>query len=179
MTISVAEPAPGRGVVVAEIDLSFVREVIARARVGTTGYAYAVDSRGVLITHPIINLVLQHTSFALLPQVRAGRLNALAVTAMKRSAMAADVPSVAELGYPQLESLAWIGLLAPTGTASSIVSRLSAETVRAMRSADTQDSLGKQGFDVVASSPVEFAAWIRAESAKWSKVIRASGATAD
>ena len=48
-----------------------------------------------------------------------------------------------------------------------------------MRAADTQDSLGKQGFDVVASSPAEFAAWIRAESAKWSKVIRASGATAD
>jgi signal transduction histidine kinase len=71
MTISVAEPAPGRGVVVAEIDLSFARGVIDRARVGTTGYAYAVDSRGVLITHPITNLVLQHTSFASLPQVRA------------------------------------------------------------------------------------------------------------
>jgi signal transduction histidine kinase len=71
MTISVAERAAGRGVVVAEIDLSFVRDVIDRARVGTTGYAYAVDSRGELITHPNINLVLQHTSFASLPQVRA------------------------------------------------------------------------------------------------------------
>lgn len=116
---------------------------------------------------------------AVLPHVRAGKLNALAVTAMKRSAIAADVPSVAELGYPQLESLAWIGLLAPAGTPPGVVSRLSAETVRAMRSSDTQDSLGKQGFDVVASSPAEFATWIRAESAKWSKVVRASGATAD
>ena len=116
---------------------------------------------------------------AVLPHVRAGKLNALAVTARKRSAMAADVPSVAELGYPQLESLAWIGLLAPAGTSAAIVSRLSAETVRAMQAADTQDSLGKQGFDVVASSPPEFATWIRSESAKWSKVIRASGATAD
>lgn len=116
---------------------------------------------------------------AVLPHVRAGKLNALAVTAMKRSPMAADVPSVAELGYPQLESLAWIGLLAPAGTPPGVVSRLSAETVRAMRSSDTQDSLGKQGFDVVASSPAEFATWIRAESAKWSKVVRASGATAD
>ena len=71
MTISVAERGTGRGVVVAEIDLSFVRDVIDRARVGTTGYAYAVDSDGVLITHPITNLVLQHTSFAKLPQVRA------------------------------------------------------------------------------------------------------------
>ena len=71
MTISVAEPGPGRGVVVAEIDLSFVTGVIDRARVGATGYAYAVDSRGYLITHPITNLVLRHTSFASLPQVQA------------------------------------------------------------------------------------------------------------
>ena len=71
MTISVAERAPGRGVVMAEIDLSYVREVIERARIGTAGYAYAVDSRGVLVTHQDINLVLQHTSFASLPQVEA------------------------------------------------------------------------------------------------------------
>jgi tripartite-type tricarboxylate transporter receptor subunit TctC len=116
---------------------------------------------------------------AVLPHVRAGKLKALAVTAKKRSALAADVPSVAELGYPQLESLAWVGLLAPAGTPAAIVSRLSAETARAMQASDTQDSLGKQGFDVVASSPSEFATWIRSESAKWSKVIRASGAVAD
>ena len=116
---------------------------------------------------------------AVLPHVRAGKLKALAVTGMKRSPMATDIPSVAELGYPQLESLAWIGLLAPAGTPPAVVSRLSAETVRAMRAPDTQDSLGKQGFDVVASTPAEFASWIRSESAKWSKVIRASGATAD
>jgi len=116
---------------------------------------------------------------AVLPHVRAGKLNALAVTGSKRSPMAPDVPSVAELGYPQLESLAWIGLLAPAGTAPAIVSRLSSEAVSAMRAADTQDSLAKQGFDVVASSPPEFANWIRSEQAKWSKVIRTSGATAD
>ena len=116
---------------------------------------------------------------AVLPHVRTGKLNALAVTGSKRSPMAPDVPSVAELGYPQLESLAWIGLLAPAGTAPAIVSRLSSEAVSAMRAADTQDSLAKQGFDVVASSPPEFANWIRSEQAKWSKVIRASGATAD
>ena len=71
MTISVAERAPGRGVVVAEIDLSFVRDVIDRARVGTAGYAYAVDSAGELVAHPDLNLVLRRTSFASLPQVRA------------------------------------------------------------------------------------------------------------
>ena len=116
---------------------------------------------------------------AVLPHVRAGKLNALAVTATKRNAMAPDIPSVAELGYPQLESLAWIGLLAPAGTPPAIVSRLSTETLRAMQAADTRDSLGKQGFDVVASTQADFAGWIRSESAKWSKVIRVSGATAD
>ena len=71
MTIAVSETPPGRGVIVADVDLSSVSEIIERARVGTTGYAYAVDSRGVLITHPNINLVLRRTSFADLPQVRA------------------------------------------------------------------------------------------------------------
>jgi signal transduction histidine kinase len=71
LTVSVAERAPGHGAVVAEIDLRSIRQVIDRARVGTAGYAYAVDSRGELVTHPDLNLVLRHTSFASLPQVRA------------------------------------------------------------------------------------------------------------
>jgi len=116
---------------------------------------------------------------AVLPQVKAGKLKALAVTGLKRSASAPEVPSVAELGYPQLESLAWIGLLAPAGTPGEVVGRLSTEVVKAMRAADTRDMLGKQGFDVVGGSPAEFSAWIRAEQAKWSKVIKASGAVAD
>ncbi len=71
MTISVAESPPGRGVVVAEIDLRFVGDVISRTRVGSAGYAYAIDRRGRLVAHPDINLVLKKTSFASLPQVRA------------------------------------------------------------------------------------------------------------
>ena len=116
---------------------------------------------------------------AVLPQVRAGRLRALAVTGLKRSAMAPEVPSVAELGYPQLESLAWIGLLAPTGTPADILQRLQAEAAKGMHAADTLDLLGKQGFDVVGGTREAFAAWIRGEQAKWSKVIRASGAVAE
>jgi tripartite-type tricarboxylate transporter receptor subunit TctC len=116
---------------------------------------------------------------AVLPHVKAGKMKALAVTALKRNQMAPEIPSLAELGYPQLESLAWIGLLAPAGTSPEIIGRLSAETVRGMRAADVRELLGRQGFDVVASSPQEFARWIRAESEKWAKVIRVSGATAD
>ena len=116
---------------------------------------------------------------AVLPQVKAGKLKALAVTGLKRSALAPDVPSVAELGYPQLESLAWIGLLAPAGTPAGVVARLHGETAKSMRAPDTMQALGRQGFDVIGSTPAEFSAWIKSEQAKWSKVIRASGATAD
>jgi tripartite-type tricarboxylate transporter receptor subunit TctC len=114
-----------------------------------------------------------------LPHVKAGKMDGLAVTALKRSALAPDVPSVAELGLPQLESLAWIGLAAPAGVPSDVVSRIGGETVRGMRSPEVRELLGKQGFDVVAGSPQEFSRWIQAESAKWTRVIRASGATAD
>ena len=116
---------------------------------------------------------------AVLPQVKAGKLRALAVTGLIRSALAPEVPSVAELGYPQLESLAWIGLLAPAGLPQELLQRINTQTVRAMRMPETLESLGRQGFDVVAGSASEFSAWIRAEQAKWSKVIKASGATAD
>ena len=124
-----------------------------------------------------------HAMFAIvpgvLPHVRAGKMTALAVTARKRSALAPEVPSVAELGYPQLESLAWIGLLAPAGTPAPTLERLSAETIKGMRAADVRELLGKQGFDVVADTPDDFRRWIRAESMKWARVIKASGATAD
>jgi tripartite-type tricarboxylate transporter receptor subunit TctC len=116
---------------------------------------------------------------AVLPHVRAGKMKAIALTGLQRSALAPEVPSVAELGFPQLESLAWNGLLAPPGTSPAVVSRLVDETVTAMRHPQTREALGRLGFDVVASSPEEFARWIRSESAKWARVIRASGATAD
>ena len=124
-----------------------------------------------------------HTMFAIvpgvLPHVKAGKMTGLAVTALKRSALAPDVPSVAELGYPQLESLAWIGLGAPAGTPAEVLSRLSNETVQGMRAPEVRSLLGKQGFDVVANTPQEFSRWIRAESDKWGRVIKASGAVVD
>ena len=119
----------------------------------------------------IIPGVLQH--------VKAGTMTGLAVTALKRSPLAPDVPSVAELGYPQLESLAWIGLAAPAGTPKGIIDRLSVETMRGMHAPEVMGLLGKQGFDVVAGSPEDFVRWIRSEADKWSKVVRLSGAKVD
>lgn len=124
-----------------------------------------------------------HAMFAIvpgvLPHVKAGRMNALAVTALKRGSLAPDVPSVAELGLPQLESLAWIGLGAPAGLPREVVDRITSETTRGMQRPEVRELLGKQGFDVVAGSPQEFQRWIKAESEKWVRVIRLSGATLD
>ena len=124
-----------------------------------------------------------HAMFAIVPgvlqHVKAGKMTGLAVTALKRSALAPDVPSVAELGLPQLESLAWIGLGAPAGMPREIVSRLADEAARHLRASEARELLGRQGFEVVAGTPEEFQRWIRAESEKWSRVIRASGATAE
>jgi tripartite-type tricarboxylate transporter receptor subunit TctC len=124
-----------------------------------------------------------HAMFAIvpgvLPHVKAGRMNALAVSALKRGSLAPDVPSVAELGLPQLESLAWIGLGAPAGLPREVVDRITSETAREMQRPEVRELLGKQGFDVVAGSPQEFQRWIKAESEKWVRVIRLSGATLD
>ena len=123
------------------------------------------------------------TMFAIVPgvlqHVKAGKMTGLAVTALKRSRLAPDVPSVAELGYPQLESLAWIGLAAPAGTPQEVIDRVSTETMRGMQVPEVRDLLGKAGFDVVAGSPQDFARWIKSESDKWSRVIRTSGAKVD
>jgi tripartite-type tricarboxylate transporter receptor subunit TctC len=119
----------------------------------------------------IVPGVLQH--------VNSGKMTPLAVTALKRSPLAPDVPSVAELGFAQLESLAWIGLAAPAGTPREVIDRLSSETMHGMQAPDLRALLGKAGFDVVAGSPQDFARWIGAEADKWSKVVRVSGAKVD
>lgn len=114
-----------------------------------------------------------------LPHIKAGKMNALAVTALKRSDLLPDVPNVKELGYPQLESLAWIGLLAPAKTPAEIVERLHAEARKALDNADARKVLTNGGFDVAGSTPAEFRAFQQAEIVKWGRVIRATGAKPD
>jgi tripartite-type tricarboxylate transporter receptor subunit TctC len=106
-------------------------------------------------------------------------MKGLAVTALKRSDQAPDIPSVAELGYPQLESLAWIGILAPAKTPQDIVDRLSAETQRVLREPDARKTLSNLGFDVVGSNAADFRRLQHAEVEKWGRVIRATGAKPD
>lgn len=114
-----------------------------------------------------------------LPHIKAGRMKGLALTALKRSDQAPDIPSVAELGYPQLESLAWIGMLAPAKTPQDIIDRLSTETQRILRDPEAKKTLSNLGFDVVGGTPAEFRKFQHAEIEKWGKVIRATGAKPD
>ena len=115
----------------------------------------------------------------LLPHIKSGKLKGLAVTSLKRTEQAPEVPSVAELGFSQLESLSWIGLLAPSKTPPEAISTLSAESQKAVREAESRRILNGQGFEVVGSSPAEFRKFQQGEIAKWGKVIKSTGATPD
>ena len=116
---------------------------------------------------------------AVLPQVKAGKLKALAVTSAKRSPLAPDIATVAEQGFPQFDATAWIGLLAPAPLPPAVATRIAGEARRAMQLPEVRELLGHQGFDVVGSTPEEFAAFIRSETEKWTAIVRKTGAHAD
>ena len=115
----------------------------------------------------------------LLPHVRAGKIQALAVTSLARIAVLPDVPTLHELGLKDFDAVGWNGLLAPAGTRRDIVARLNTEVVRVLRIPEVRDQLTSQGADIVGNSPEQFAAWIRAEVKKWAEVVKVSGAKID
>jgi tripartite-type tricarboxylate transporter receptor subunit TctC len=115
----------------------------------------------------------------LLPMVREGKLRALAVTSLRRSSAAAELPTIAESGYPGFDSTVWFGLLAPAKTPATIVSKLHLETVRALALPDVRGKLTDLGVEVIGNSPDEFAAVIKSEIPKWAKVIKDSGMKAE
>lgn len=107
-----------------------------------------------------------------LPQVTDGKLRALAVTGDKRSASAPDVPTVSESGLPGYNVVTWYGLMAPAGTPPAVIDFLNKEIVRALHTPSVQQRLTSLGADLVASSPQEFAAYLKEESAKWGEVVK-------
>jgi tripartite-type tricarboxylate transporter receptor subunit TctC len=112
---------------------------------------------------------------AFAPHVRAGKLRLLATLGDKRSVAFPDVPSIAELGFPSMVMTGWSGLLAPAGTPQDIINKMQLEVARQLLVPETRDYLIQQGAEPVASSPERFAAFIKAEAAKWSRVIKAAG----
>jgi len=124
-----------------------------------------------------------HFMFATIPSViqfvRSGRLRALAVTTKTRSAAMPDVPTVAELGFPDFEASSWFALLGPAQLPREVVTRMHAEVVRILKDPPIREKLSQQGADPVGGTPEELAAYMRAETAKWAPIVRASGAKAD
>jgi tripartite-type tricarboxylate transporter receptor subunit TctC len=113
------------------------------------------------------------------PLAKAGKLRALAVTTAKRSAIAPDVPTLAESGLAGYEVGSWQGAFAPAGTPPEIVKRLTAEMVRNINLPDVREKLVGLGAEPVANTPEEFGALVKTEVAKWADVVKKSGAKVD
>ena len=111
---------------------------------------------------------------AALPQARAGRVRALAVTSAERSPAAPDVPTIAEAGVKDCEISEWNGLLAPAGTPAPVIARLHEEVAKIMRLPDIREKFADLGATPIGSTPQELAAFIRAEMAKWAEVVKAA-----
>jgi tripartite-type tricarboxylate transporter receptor subunit TctC len=119
--------------------------------------------------------ILLSTPVVVASQIKEGKLRALAVTSTPRSPMLPEVPTLAEAGYPDIEGDSWVGVLVPAGTPKEIITLLNRETVRLIALPDVKQRLLALGFAPIGSTPDEFATRIKAEIAKWARVIRQVG----
>jgi tripartite-type tricarboxylate transporter receptor subunit TctC len=111
--------------------------------------------------------------------VKSGRVRGLGVTNLKRSPVLPDVPTLAESGIPAFEAVGWFGMVAPAATPRDIIAKLNGEVVRILALTDVKDRITGLGAEIVATSPEEFDQFNRSQIAKWTKVVRFSGARAD
>jgi len=163
---------------------------------GTQGHLIAEQFKqvaGIEITHvpykgaslAVADLIAGHVpvTSTTLPtaatQIKAGRARALAVSSAKRVPDFPEVPTFAELGYPELTASIWFSLSGPAGIAPEIVSRLNAEVRRALRAPDVRERLRPEGIEPGDLDPRQFAAFVASELKRWGPIVRASGATAD
>jgi tripartite-type tricarboxylate transporter receptor subunit TctC len=116
---------------------------------------------------------------SVLPHVRAGRLRALAVSTLKRSASAPDVPTVAESGYPGFEYSNWNALFAPAKTPQAIVGKLNAAIVKILQERDVAQRLSSQGADPAPGSAAQLQRYMRTDHERWQNVIRTAHVRAD
>lgn len=142
-------------------------DVTAVAYRGTT--ALMPDLLAGRITMSFANIV------NVVPLAKDGKLRALAVTSAKRSALAPDLPTMAESGFPGFEAVPWYGLLAPAGTPPDIIEKLHSDTVKFLATPDVRQKFAEIGLEPIGNSPAEFAAVIKTETPAWAKVIKDAG----
>ena len=159
---------------------------------GTPGHLVGEDFRlslGLDLVHVPFNsaglaigsTIAGHTLIAfttpppVVPQVKDGKLRALAVASKRRVSALADVPTMAEAGYPGIEGEAWFAVIVPAGTSKDIINLLHREIVRLIVLPDFKEKLAALGFDPVGTTPEECASLFKSEIEKWGKVIRSAG----
>lgn len=142
-----------------------------------------VPYKGAVALNDVLSGEQVHFMFATIPSainhVRSGKLRALAVTSSKRSAGLPDLPTIAESGYPTFDASSWFGLVGPAGLPREIAQRVSGEVARILAQPAIHEKFIQQGADPVGSTPEEFGAYMRAETAKWAPLVKASGAKAN
>jgi len=114
-----------------------------------------------------------------MPQVKAGKLRALAVTTAQRSKLAPDLPTMAEAGVPGFDISTWFGLLAPAGTPPDVVAKWNADTVKILNAPEMRERMTAQGAEAAPTTPAEFAQFIARELAKYARIVKVSGAKID
>jgi tripartite-type tricarboxylate transporter receptor subunit TctC len=114
-----------------------------------------------------------------MPQVRAGKLRALAVTTAKRSPLVPELPTMAEAGLKDFDIATWFGLLAPAGTPQPVIAKWNAEVSRILAAPDMRERLALQGAEAAPTTPEQFARFIAAEVPKYARIVKASGAKVD
>jgi tripartite-type tricarboxylate transporter receptor subunit TctC len=139
----------------------------------------AVAYRGTTALMPDLLANRISMSFAnivnVVPLAREGKLRALAITSIKRSVLAPDLPTMAESGFPGFEAVPWFGLVAPAGTAKDVLDKLHTETVKLLAMPDVRKKFDELGLEPVGNTPEEFTAVIKKETPEWAKVIRDAG----
>jgi tripartite-type tricarboxylate transporter receptor subunit TctC len=115
------------------------------------------------------------TTPSVIQHVKSGRLRGLAVTTARRSPSTPDLPTVSEAGVKGYEAGTWYGLLIPSGSPKEVVSRLHADSMKSLAAADVKQRLDNAGFEAIGTTPEQFGAYIRSETEKWGKVVRAAG----
>src|SRR6201990_3533215 len=142
-------------------------DIAAVAYRGTT--AFMPDLLANRISMSFANIV------NVVPLAREGKLRALAITSIKRSALAPDLQTMAESGFPGFEAVPWFGLLAPSGTPRDVLDKLHNETVKTLGMPEVRKKFDELGLEPVGNTPAEFAAVIRRETPEWAKLIKDAG----
>jgi tripartite-type tricarboxylate transporter receptor subunit TctC len=126
-----------------------------------------------------ITQVMTDTVNSAMPYLKDGRMRALAVTMPRRLAVLPDVPTLSETVMPGMEMTAWQGIVAPAGTPAPIIQRMHAEIQKALANPEVRSKLVAAGTEILGSTPEEYAAYIRSELARWSRIVKETGAKAD